>query len=204
MSLLKFLPLLSLLLVSPLAHAEGLEDDFSEAKREDRLAMRGAWTFEENTARCVADPELYKKFKDHGPILRWPVAMTGGTVSCEFQAKGCQRLVLTLNETGHVFRIILMDGANEKARSRIIGWAGSSKTTDPNSLAKETVPTLANLEDAWTKLSLSLEGNRAVVSIGDYTETLEHASIARPKGEFTISFASGELAVRNVKVTPTE
>ena len=49
--------------------AEALVDDFSDAKFIGRQAERGAWQFQDGMASCVADPVLYKQFKNHGPIL---------------------------------------------------------------------------------------------------------------------------------------
>ena len=115
------------------AQAAGFRDDFAHSKSSIRQALRGDWKFENNTASCVSDPELYKKFKNHGHILRWPAAFTDGAVEFEFQSKGCQRIVITLNEDGHVFRIALSD----EQRTRIFGWIGkSSKQNKPKTIAK--------------------------------------------------------------------
>ena len=46
------------------------------------------------------------------------------------------------------------------------------------------------------------DGEDGQVAIGDYSAKLNHHSIGRKKGEFTISFASGKCAVRNLSVTP--
>ena len=180
-------------------------DDFSMPGWKGRQALRGDWKFENNQASCVADPELYKKFKNHGPILRWSPAkpFTDGTVEMEFQPKKCQRIVITLNnKTGHVFRIALTD--NKTTKTRIFGWAhpSSEKDKPAETLAVKGVPTAADIDGQWVKLRLAITGSEARVTIGKYSETLKHASIARDKGEFTISFASGECAVRKVSIKP--
>lgn len=178
-----------------------VRDDFSSAKHALRQALRGDWKFANNAAHCVSDPEDYKKYKNHGPILRWPCKFTDGTVEFEFKPKDCQRIVITLNEEGHVFRISL----NDEQRTRIFGWVGrSSKTNKPKTIAKEGVPTAAALNGKWVKGRLAFQGDVAQVKIGDYSARLRHPSIGRRKGEFTISFALGECAFRKVWVTPAD
>lgn len=199
--------LTAVLLIAPNAGtaASDIVDDFSQPKLKGRQALRGEWKFENNQASCVSDPELYKKFKNHGPILRWSPEkpFKDGTVEMEFQPKKCQRIVITLNnETGHVFRIALTD--NARTKTRIFGWAHPSKEKDKpaETLAQKGVPTSVKIDGQWTKFSLAITGNQAKVTIGKYSETMKHASIAREKGEFTISFASGECAVRKLCIKP--
>lgn len=176
-------------------------DDFSDAANESRAALRGNWTFNEGVAHCVSDPELYKKFANHGPILRWPAEFTDGTLEFEFKPKDCDRIVITLNEKGHVFRMLF----HEPERSRFFGWIGqSSKTNKPKLIAKEGVPSVTDLDGKWVKAKIVFDGNRADVTYGEYHETLTHESIGRKKGEFTISFASGELAVRDVSLSSAD
>lgn len=174
-----------------------ISDDFSDPKLKSRKALRGDWKFQNKIASCVADPELYKKFKNHGPILRWPAEFTNGTLEFEFQPKKCQRIVITLNEKGHVFRMSF----KEKNQSRFFGWIGeSSKTNKPKTVAQKGVPSLEKLNGKWVKSKIVFRGDKADVVFGDYKTTLNHKSIGRKKGEFTISFAEGELAVRNVRL----
>ncbi len=180
-------------------------DNFSKSDWKGRQALRGDWKFENNQASCMSDPELYRKFKNHGPILRWSPAapFKDGTVEMEFQPKKCQRIVITLNnKTGHVFRVVLTD--NAKTKTRIFGWAHPSKEKDKPSetLAQKGVPTSKELDGQWVQFRLAISGSEARLQIGKFSETLQHASIAREKGEFTISFASGECAIRKVSIKP--
>ena len=200
-----FLTAVSLIAPNAGPAASDIVDDFSQPKLQGRQALRGEWKFENNQASCVSAPELYKNYKNHGPILRWSPAkpFTDGTVAMEFQPKKCQRIVITLNnKTGHVFRVALTD--NEKTKTRIFGWAHPSKEKDKPSetLAQKGVPTSKEIDSQWVKFRLAIAGNQAKVTIGKYSETLKHASIAREKDEFTISFASGECAVRKVSIKP--
>lgn len=184
------LPLVSL--------AGGFEDNFASAKHPTRQALRGEWKYSNNTVSCVSDPELYKKFKNHGPILRWPAKFTDGTVEFELKAEGCSRLVITLNEDGHVFRISL----NDEKRTRIFGWIGkSSKTNKPKTIASEGVPTAKSIDGKWMKGKMVFKGDHCQMTLGDYSAKLNHPSIGRRKGEFTISFASGKCSIRKVRAT---
>lgn len=193
--------LLTLFASLPLAMAGGVRDDFSSAKHASRQALRGDWKFRNHTASCVSDPELYKQFKNHGPILRWPCQFTDGTVEFEFRPQGCDRIVITLNEDGHVFRISL----NDQERTRVFGWIGrSSKENKPKTIAKNGVPTAAALDGKWVKVKLVFNGDQGQLTIGDYSAQLKHPSLARKKGEFTISFASGSCAIRKMSVEPSK
>jgi hypothetical protein len=179
--------------------AGGFKDDFANARHSTRQALRGDWKYRNNAATCVSDPELYKKFANHGPILRWPCEFTDGTVEFEFQPKGCSRIVITLNEDGHVFRISI----NDEQRTRIFGWIGkSSKTNKAKTIAKDGVPTVSDVDGKWIKGKLVCQGEQGEITLGDYTAKLKHHSLGRKKGEFTISFAGGTCAVSKVSVTP--
>jgi len=192
------LPFLFLLLIpTAITHAAVLIDEFSGSKHDSRQALRGEWIFQDGVASCLSDPELYKEFKNHGPILRWPAKFTNGTVEFEFKPKDCQRVVITLNEEGHVFRMSL----REPERTSIFGWIGrSSKENKSKQIAKEGVPSLNQLDGKWTQVKMRFKGNQATIQIGDYEEVLTHDSIGRKKGEFTFSFAFGSCSVRNVRV----
>jgi hypothetical protein len=188
-------------LLAPFVQGDGFHDDFSDPELKSRQALRGEWFFEKGTASCVADPELYTKFANHGPILRWPAEFTNGTLEFEFRPKKCQRVVITLNEKGHVFRMSFQDAE----RTRFFGWIGqSSKTNKPKTIAKEGVPSIGDLDGKWVKSKLVFHGNTADITFGDYNAALKHEAVGRKKGEFTISFASGQIAVRNVRLTTSD
>lgn len=198
-SLLILAPLL--LTIPPRVAAEGFRDDFSIPKSKSRQALRGEWKFEDGTAFCVSDPELYKKFNNHGPILRWAAEFTDGTLEFEFKPNNCQRVIITLNEKGHVFRMLFHDSQ----RTRFFGWIGqSSKTNKPHTIAKNGVPPINELNGQWIRAKIVFRGNTAETTFGDYHAKLEHESIGRKKGEFTISFASGDIAVRDVRLTTAD
>lgn len=175
----------------------GVKDDFASAEHPTRQALRGEWTYAANTATCVSDPVLYKEFKNHGPILRWPCELVDGTLEFEMKTMGCQRMVITFNGDGHVFRITMRD--DEK--SQIIGWASrSSKENKGENLAAIPLPKVTDIDGRWVKVKLVMAGGKGALSIGDYAIDLDHESLSRLKQEFTISFASGSCALRGVRV----
>lgn len=186
------------LILVPFACGDGFYDDFSKTRLKSRQALRGDWKFNNGIASCVSDPELYEKFANHGPILRWPAEFTDGTLEFEFQPTDCERVIVTLNEKGHVFRMLF----HEPAKTKFFGWIGqSSKTNKPKVVAKNGVPSISDLNGKWVKAKIVFNGNSADITYGDYTTKLKHESIGRKKGEFTISFASGKISVRNVRLT---
>lgn len=188
---------LTLLLTVSFGQAAGFSDDFSDAKLEIRQALRGEWIFKDKVASCVSDPGLYLKFKNHGPILRWPCEINDGTVEFEFKPQGCERVVISLNEDGHVFRVSL----KEEGGGSVFGWIGkSSKENKSQQIVEKGVPSLASLYGQWVKFKLVMKNGAGIIQIGDFKAPIKHDSLAREKGEFTISFASGECAVRNVLV----
>ena len=189
------------------AMADDFTDDFSAAKFKGRLAERGEWKFENRTASCVADPELYKRFKNHGPILKWPREFTDGTIEFEMKASQCQRVVFTLNGDGHIFRVTLADETSaapagpSKVPTRLIGWATrSSKQNKGDTIKPKGLPDLPEVNGKWVKVKLVVKGNQAVLRIGDFETEVEHASLARDKNMVMITFAYGELAVRNFRM----
>ena len=183
------------------AGVAGVRDNFASAEHPTRQALRGEWVYDANTATCVSDPVLYKEFKNHGPILRWPCELVDGTLEFEVKPMGCQRLVITFNGDGHVFRISMRDDDG----SQIKGWIGrSSKENKGDNLAEIPLPKVTDIDGQWVKLILVMKAGKGTLSVGDYAIDLEHGSLARLKKEFTISFASGSCAVRGVNVMPSD
>jgi hypothetical protein len=179
-------------------------DTFTTEKFETRAAERGDWSFEDGIASVVSDPALYEKYSNHGPILKWSVDCSQGTTVFGMKPSGCQRVVFTLNGDGHVFRISLinpekaMSPWQEKSKSRMIAWAEkSSKTNKGDSLQPRGFPSLGALDDKWTQVSVDIDGDTALVRIGEFQTEIKHEAMQREKTEITISFASGSLQVRD-------
>ena len=195
-------------IVARLASAQEFVDDFSNSKLEERQAERGAWQYENGIASCVADPELYKKFRNHGPILKWPREFSDATIEFEFKAIDCQRVVFTLNGEGHIFRVTLADerpdapaGAS-KVPTRLIAWdSKSSKQNKGDTIKPKGMPDLSMINQKWVPLKIVVRGNHAVLTIGNFQSEIDHAALARGKNMVMLTFAHGELAVRNFRMT---
>jgi predicted esterase len=188
------------------ASADEFVDNFSEANFEGRSAERGEWKFENNVASCVADPDLYLQYKNHGPILKWSREFRDATIVFEMKASRCQRVVFTLNGDGHVFRVTLADETPDatagpsKVPTRLIGWATkSSKQNKGDTIKPDGLPDLPAVDGKWVKVKLAVAGNQGELTIGDFKTKIEHSSLAREKNMVMLTFAHGELAVRDFR-----
>lgn len=197
-------------LAGSVAAGDELVDDFRGAKLQGRLAERGAWQFRDGIASCIADPELYKKFKNHGPILKWPREFDDAKIEFEMKAKDCGRVVFTLNGDGHVFRVTLADqredapAGKSKVPTRIIAWATkSSKQNKGDTIQPEGMPNLPAVNGKWVPVQLSLNGKHATLKIGDFHTKIDHPALARDKNMVMLTFAHGKLSVRNFRMSST-
>lgn len=177
------------------ADAPLLKDDFSDAKLATRRASRGDWTFADHTATCTQDDELYKKHKDHGPILFYDLAHTDAIIRFAFKPDAITKsVVFTCNGAdGHVFRIVLGSrGAGIRAFP--------PEEKDHQSIALGNEPTVLLKPGKWTPVTVDLRGPKAAVKIGDFSQTYEHASLSRPKTNLSIGFSFGTVSVKDVVV----
>lgn len=188
-SLLYLLPSLAL------ADAPLLKDDFSAPRLETRRASRGDWKFADNTATCTQDDELYKKFKDHGPIIFYDLTYTDAAIRFAMKPDArTKSIVFTANGAdGHVFRIVF-----SAAGAGIRAFPADSKDHKSISLGNETSLKLKPSE--WTSVSVELHGPKATVKIGEFSKTYEHASLARAKINLSVGFAFGTVSVKDVVV----
>lgn len=189
------------------ANADEFVDEFCTAKLEGRLAERGEWKFENGVANCVADPVLYNKYKNHGPILKWPREFNDATIRFEMKVTDCQRVVFTLNGDGHIFRVTLADERPEapagtsKVPTRVIAWATkSSKQNKGDTIKPKSMPDLPAVNGKWVRVRLEVKGEQAILTIGDFQSEITHAALARDKNMVMLTFAHGELAVRNFRM----
>jgi hypothetical protein len=187
-----------------LSHAETFVDNFSNPELKERQSQRGDWQFTENTARCKADEALYKKYNNHGPIIKWPRECTAGTVEFEMKAEDCSRVVFTFNGEGHIFRICLTDKAKSTKwiKTRIIAWATpSSKENKGDTIIPKGLPHLNDINNKWVKFKIEVKGKNAKLSLGDFSTSLDHAALTRPKNTIMITFAEGNFSIKNFKFT---
>lgn len=191
-------PLLLLLAFSSVlaAHAPLLRDDFSAAKLDQRRAMRGEWKFADQTATCTQDDELYKKNKNHGPILFYDLEYTDASI--RFAVKpdaNTKSIVFTANGAeSHLFRLVF-----SQAGMAVRAFPTDSKDHKSVALANETAVKLKTGE--WNEVSVELRGGKATVKVGDFTRTYEHASIGLAKVNLSIGFSFGTLSVKDLVVT---
>lgn len=185
---------LLLLAVAALHASDGprLSDAFVSADHPLRRAQRGPWLFADGVASCTQDDALYKKFKDHGPILFYDFAHQDAVVRFSYRADpAVKTVVFTANGAdGHVFRYVT------SARGT------SVRAFPPNDAAHKSIavgqPGPALKAGEWVPVEVRLQGAKATVRIGtDFVQTFEHPSFARAKTNLSLGFSFGTLAVRD-------
>ncbi|MBB5038444.1 hypothetical protein [Prosthecobacter dejongeii] len=176
------------------AAEELLKDDFANPKLETRRASRGEWKFVEGIATCTQDDELYKKFKNHGPIIFYDLGYEDATIRFSYQADAAVKsLVFTSNgEDGHIFRFV-----TGPKSTGIRAFPIDAKDHKSISLGTEG-PALK--PGAWVPVVVTLKGTKATVKMGDFEHTYEHSSLARPKTNLSIGFSFGTVRVKEVRV----
>lgn len=178
------------------ADAPLLKDDFSSAKHPQRRAMRGEWKFADGAATCTQDDALYKKNKDHGPILFYDLAYTDALIQFAVKPEeGNRTLVFTANgEDGHVFRVVF-SGLGAAVR------AFPTDSKEHKSVALGLEKTVQLKVGEWTTVSVDLRGAKATLKVGGFSRTYEHASLARAKSNLSVGFSFGTVGVKDVVVT---
>jgi hypothetical protein len=186
---------LAVSLVAGAAGTVAFKDDFSTATLEGRRALRGAWEFADHAASCVQDDELYKQYKNHGPIIFYDHPFTDGTVAFAFQARGAKAVVFTANgEGGHVFRVSWGDRG---MAARVF-----TPEADTNSVVVGSDETPLP-EGEWIPVEVALEGDRATLKVGDGpAQTFTHPALARPKTNVSVGFAFGTVSFRDLRIEP--
>jgi len=172
-----------------------LKDDFASASAGSRRAIRGDWKFSNGTATCTQDDELYKKHKNHGPIIFYDLPFDDATVTFAFRAEKAKAVVFTANgKDGHIFRVSW-------------GPRGTGvRAFPPDSKEKSTAVGQDEKplpEGVWVPVEVMLKGSKATVKVGDGApQVFEHASFARPKTNISVGFSFGTLSVKELSVSP--
>ena len=65
------------------------------------------------------------------------------------------------------------------------------------SLQPDGFPSLGELNNKWTHVSLAIRENTASITIGDFQAEIVDKAMQRDKKEITISFASGSFQLRD-------
>ncbi|MDB6004994.1 MAG: hypothetical protein JWR15_1981 [Prosthecobacter sp.] len=177
------------------ADAPLLKDDFVMSDFASRRAARGDWEFAESSATCTQDDALYKKNKDHGPILFYDLAYTDAVIRFAVKPDAANKtIVFTANGAGgHVFRLVFSE-----AGMSVRAFPPEGKDHKSISLGTEAMAKLK--AGGWTKVSVELRGSKATVKVGEFTKTYEHASIARAKTNLSVGFSYGTVSVTELVV----
>ncbi len=177
------------------ADAPLLKDDFSAPKLATRRASRGEWKFADNSATCTQDDELYKKNKDHGPILFYDLVYTDAAIRFAVKPDAANKAVVftTNSAEGHVFRLVF-----SQAGMGVRAFPPEEKDHKSISLGNEKAAKLKVGE--WTNVSVELRGTKATVKVGEFAKTYEHASIAREKANLSVGFSYGKVGVKELMV----
>ena len=177
------------------ADAPLLKDDFLLPDFASRRASRGEWKFAEGSATSTQDDELYKKNKNHGPILFYDLAYTDAAIRFAVKPDAVNKtVVFTANSAeGHVFRLVF-----GQAGMGVRAFPPEEKDHKSISLGNEAVVKLKAGE--WTNVSVELRGAKATVKVGEFTKTYEHASIARAKANLSVGFSYGTVSVKELVV----
>ena len=189
------LPILMLLSVSIIASGESplLHDDYTQAEHKIRKAMRGDWKIDGGVASVTQDDELYKKYKNHGPIMVYGIPHDDASAEVTFKPSGCKAVVFTMDADGggHAFRVKLSLKAPGIALT-YINEPGKEKAT-PVFLSKE-LPKLK--EDEWTTIKVRVVGDKATVTVGETTVEVQHEKIDQAKKIAKLGFSFGSLEIK--------
>ncbi|WP_395741592.1 hypothetical protein [Prosthecobacter sp.] len=177
------------------AEAPLLKDDFLVSDSAMRRAARGPWKFVEGSAVCTQDDALFKKNKDHGPILFYDLAYTDAFIHFAVKRDEANKMIIfTANGAdGHVFRLVFTP-----AGMGVRAFPPEQKDHKSISLGNEKAVVLK--PGAWTKVSVELRGTKATVKVGDFSKVYEHASIARAKTNLSVGFSYGTVSVTEMVV----
>lgn len=190
----KFL-LITLLLTAPLlllAGAPPYSDNFSTAEKESRRLTRGFWEVKDNIATCQQDDELYRKYKDHGPVIWYDLDFTDATIRFSMKAdEKVKTFVFTINgKDGHIFRFV------HRPNGTLI--KAFHHEGEPGGILERKGPEMKAGE--WTDVVVSLKGETAIVKIGEYEFTGTHPAIAEAKTTIGLGFSFGTVAVKDFAV----
>jgi len=171
------------------------EDNFTSQKLTQRRAVRGPWRISDGAGTCTQDDQLYKKYKNHGPIIFYNVPTQDAVFSFSIKPSDCKAVVFTLNgQDGHVFRLVYTArGLNVRA------FLPEGKT---KSIALKHQAGFKLQNNTWTTVVVKLRGEQATITAGKHQPfAVSHATLKTAKTNISIGFSFGTLAVKDFKVT---
>jgi hypothetical protein len=187
--------LVALALSAPLLSIAGTppySDDFSAAEKESRRLTRGPWIVKDKVATCQQDDELYKKFKDHGPVIWYDLDFTDATIRFSMKAEETVKtFVFTINgKDGHIFRFV-----NRPNGTLIKAFHHEG---EPDGILERRGPEMKFGE--WIDVAVALKGETANVKIGDYEFTGSHPAIQQDKTTIGLGFSFGAMSFKDFRV----
>lgn len=178
-----------------------VEDHFDAAKKagRDLAAGRGKWKMADGVATCTQDDELYKKNKNHGPIMWYQAAFTDGTIHFSVKPQDCKQFVFTLNDDkGHVFRFV-QNATGLSVRCWAMPGGHEAK---PTVLNDKSLKTPAMKQGEWTDVELKFAGKKCTLKVSpDFQHTFENDAIAKAKAKLGLGFSFGTVSIKDVKIT---
>lgn len=187
---------LSLMMASAsvsLADSFEIVDTFDKRKNPDRAMSRGEFEVSDGILTVGHSPELYAKYKNHGPIVIYKGNFTDAETRLKFkltQAEGSDdpaRGAFTFDgESGHVLRVF----TRTNQPGRVAVWnEGDEKPT----MLSVDLPKIES--GKWYELSVVVKGDQATIKLGDKTASVQHAALTRLKtnAKYSSAFATLHL-----------
>lgn len=170
-----------------------LTDDFSDPDLKTRRASRGDWVMEGGIAKVTQNDELYKQFKDHGPIIFYDIDHKDAVIEFSYKPEDVKSFVFTVNGTdGHVFRTVTSAAGTS--------FRAFPPSDDHKSIALHQLKTPI-AQGEWTSMKIELKGPKATVTIGENDPiTVEHPSLDKAKTNTSVGFSFGTLSVKGFSV----
>lgn len=184
---------LSLTFLSPLYAEVIIDDDYSSEKLDSRQVARGDWKVKDNSISAPFDEALYKKYNDHGPMVRYSFDSTSDlTIEMEVMMSGISKLCFQVdNAEGHLLKAIV----NGTGKGSVRGFKGKESEV----LGKITGSVKENV---WVPVKLSFSGNKLTFSInGSKPQVFEHPAFQKGKSKFVYKFVKGHLSARKLQVS---
>lgn len=162
--------------------------------RQARRAIRGDWKFADGVASCAQDDELYKRYKNHGPIIFYDLPFDDASVTFAFKAEKAKAVTFTANgKDGHVFRV------SWGARGMNVRAFPPDAQGKSVGIGRDEQPLQ---QGVWIPVQVTLEGSKATIKVGDNApRVFQHESFAQPKTNVSVGFSFGSVSVKEFAVS---
>ncbi len=208
-----------------------VKDMFTTAKFNPRNAARGDWKIEGGIASVTQDDAMFKKFKNHGPIMIYTVGHDDATAIVDIKPTGCRTVVFTMDAEngGHAFRVKLRTkrendspaeangkktngkkAKSKKAKSKkgkagpksiIVTYAAKVGDAKAEQIVLNDQDVPSLIENEWNRLQVTVKGEHATVTLGNKTIKVQHPQIDQKKKVAKIGFSFGSMSLRNFQLS---